>query len=299
MELKITIIGGAGAMGRWFARFFTERGWEVTICDIDAGVSSVANELGVSYADDPISAVKQSDVTLISVPIDSVVNVIEEIAPHIEPGSLLMDVTSVKKAPVEAMQKYAPEGVEIIGTHPMFAPSIKSMQAHVIIFTPVKEGHWLPIIKELFEESGANVEIADAGQHDRMMAVIQGLTHFAYIAIGATLKEIDFDVEGSRKFMSPVYEIMLDFVGRILAQNPELYAMIQTNLPVEEIHNTFISKCEYLLESIQKKDAEAVMREIENARKHFGDIERALKDSDKLIELNVLSLQGKEGDPDH
>ena len=75
------------------------------------------------------------------------------------------------------------------------------------------------------------------------MAVVQALTHFAYIGIGAALQALDFDVEKSRKFMSPVYEIMIDFVGRILDQNPELYASIQKNPKAMKVRQTFIGEC--------------------------------------------------------
>jgi len=39
-------------------------------------------------------------------------------------------------------------------------------------------------------------------EHDEIMAVVQALTHFAYISIGAALRTLDFDVERSRRFMS-------------------------------------------------------------------------------------------------
>jgi len=68
-------------------------------------------------------------------------------------------------------------------------------------------------IRSLLEAGGARVEVLNPEEHDEIMAVVQALTHFAYIGIGATLQALDFDVEKSRKFMSPVYEIMIDFVA--------------------------------------------------------------------------------------
>ena len=137
-------------------------------------------------------------------------------------GSLLMDLTSIKVKPVEAMRKFTPSDVEILGTHPMFGPTISTIRGQTVILVPVKgrSEKWFPVIKELFEESGAHVEITTAVEHDRLVSVVQGLTHFAYISIGTTIDRLDFDVKRSRKFVSPVYDIMLDFVGRILGQNP-------------------------------------------------------------------------------
>jgi len=103
---------------------------------------------------------------------------------------------------------------------------------------------WFSIIRALFEDNGAHIEVINAKEHDRFVSVVQGLTHFAYITIGTTFKRLDFDVNESRRFMSPVYEIMVDFVGRILGQNPYLYALIQMENPeVQRVHEAFREEC--------------------------------------------------------
>ena len=43
-----------------------------------------------------------------------------------------------------------------------------------------------------------------------MMSIVQGLTHFSYIAIAATIEKLGIDIKESRKFASPVYSLMLD-----------------------------------------------------------------------------------------
>ena len=226
---RILILGGTGETGSWFARYFKEKGFNVAVWG-PSGKVEVAKRMGVRYAHDMVKEAEESDIVLISVLIEKTVEVIRMVAPHMHPGSLIMDVTSIKSDPVSAMRTYAPVGVEVLGTHPMFGPTTPSLSGQTIIFTPGEEtGKWLPIIQSLFESDGAHIGILEAEEHDEMMAVVQALTHFAYIGIGAALKALDFDVQRSRLFMSPVYEIMIDFVGRILDQNPELYASIQKN----------------------------------------------------------------------
>ena len=66
----------------------------------------------------------ESDIVIVSVPINVTEETIAEIAPKMKAGSLLMDFTSIKVKPVEAMRKFAPSDVEILGTHPMFGPTI-------------------------------------------------------------------------------------------------------------------------------------------------------------------------------
>jgi prephenate dehydrogenase len=124
-----------------------------------------------------------------------------------------------------------------------------------------------------------------------MMAVVQGLTHFAYISIGAAMAELDFDVPRSRRFMSPVYEIMLDFVGRILAQNPYLYAMIQMNPEVETVHQVYMKVCRDMTDSINSGDVQSFVDMIKRAAVHFGDTQAAQGRSDKLISAKIAEFQ--------
>ncbi len=91
--------------------------------------------------------------------------------------------------------------------------------------------------------------------------------------------------------MSPVYEIMLDFVGRILGQNPYLYAMIQMNNPrIVEVHEAFIAECTGLSEIVRKGSVDDFTEMMKNAASHFGDTESALRRSDKLINTKITEF---------
>ena len=156
-------------------------------------------------------------------------------------GSLLLDVTSVKEEPSRIMHQYAAEGVEVLPCHPMFGPRIRSLDGQVVVLTPVKTGKWYDKILKFLESENARVIVTTPEVHDRMMSIVQGLTHFAYISIAATIEKLDIDVKESRKFASPIYSLMLDTIARITAQNPYLVYSIQTkNSYIEETHKTFL-----------------------------------------------------------
>jgi prephenate dehydrogenase len=288
MMTRILILGGTGETGSWFARYFKGLGFDVAIWG-PSGKVEVAERLGVRYAHDMMKEVAESDIVLVSVLIDKTVEVIRDVAPRMRPGSLLMDVTSVKSGPVRAMKTYAPEGVEILGTHPMFGPTMPALSGQTIILTPVegRSEKWLPIIRSLFEADRARIEVLEAEEHDEIMAVVQALTHFAYISIGAALEALDFDVEKSRRFMSPVYEIMIDFVGRILDQNPELYASIQKNPKAMHARLTFIAECMRLGELADRGDLEGFKQIMRDAASHYGGTHEALQRSDLIISRRI------------
>jgi prephenate dehydrogenase len=123
------------------------------------------------------------------------------------------------------------------------------------------------------------------------MAVVQALTHFAYIGIGAALRALEFDVDRSRRFMSPVYEIMIDFVGRILDQNPELYASIQKNPKAMHARQTFIAECMQLCELADAGDLEGFKQIMRDAASHYGGTHEALQRSDVIISRRIEERQ--------
>lgn len=301
--MRITILGGAGGMGEWFARFFKDNNCDVRIVDISDKTELVANELGVQFSTADIlkvdagvlkEAFANTDVVLVSVPIDITERVIERVGPALQEGSLLMDVTSVKRAPVAMMEKCTTEGVEVLGTHPLFGPSAKSLRGMPVIFVPIRKGLLYEEIYDIFERHGAKIELLTADEHDEIMAVIQGLPHFILFSYGITLKDLDFDVERARRFMGPMYEVVLDFVGRLLHQDPQLYAQIQTNFEMNAVHETFLAAATRLSKLVSEGNVDAIMEEMQMAKRHFGNTGGAMRDSDRIIEEKIkLSFKKK------
>ncbi len=288
MSYRVLIVGGAGEMGRWYARFLKQAGWDVSVHVRNPNAERVARDGGLSIETD-LSRSGEFDVVLISVPIDQVSGVVEAVAPVMRAGSLLCDITSVKRGPVRVMNACAPDGVEVIGSHPLFGPSLPDARGQTVILTPVegRDETWLPRLVQLYTGAGARVEILSPEEHDRMTSVMQGLTHFVYITMGGTLRALDFDVSSSRKFTSPIYDIFLDIVGRILAQDPRLYALIQTNLDLEVVHSIFVNECKRLAGLVAAGDGESVENYINAAREHFGDVDGAFVRSDRLVSRRI------------
>ncbi|UEC43409.1 MAG: Prephenate dehydrogenase [Methanothrix sp.] len=294
---RMLIVGGTGGTGSWFARYFKDQGFSVTVWG-PSGRVDVADRIGVAFAGDLLAEVARSDVVVLSVPILDTARVIEEVAPKMKPASLLMDVTSLKAGPMEAMLKWAPEGVEVLGTHPMFGPTIPTIRGQTVILVPAagRCERWLSPMEEAFRAGGARVEVLGPQEHDEMMAVVQALTHFAYISIASTLRSLEFDVGRSRRFMSPVYEIMIDFVGRILAQSPELYASIQENPEARRVRETYIEECKRLSKLADEGDLTGFEEAMRAAALHFGGTEEALARSDRLIGLWIENRKGERRD---
>ncbi|MFQ5800721.1 MAG: prephenate dehydrogenase [Candidatus Hydrothermarchaeales archaeon] len=290
---KIAIIGGTGEFGRLFGKIFGEDGYEVVVTGRDVAKGErVAKAIGARFTNDNVAAAKDSDVVIICVPIESTVDVIKEVAPHVKSGGLLADFTSVKVLPVKAMAEHAKDDVEIIGTHPMFGPRVASLEGQTVILTPVRGKKWKDFLERFFSKHKARLFISTPEEHDRTMAIVQGLTHFAYITAASTIRSLDIDVTQSRRFASPVYELMLDFIARIVGQNPHLYASIQMHNPyVGEVHEVFIKEAEKLKKSVQEKDVSGFVRTMASSARIFKDVDGSMGKSDKAISALTSELK--------
>jgi len=282
---RVCVVGGSGEFGRVFASFFQKEGFEVVITGRDAEKGKkVAKEFGFGFSTNSKEAAQKSDIVIISVPIENTVKIIEEVAPHVREGALLMDTTSIKTLPCRAMEKNAKKGVEIIGMHPMFGPRVSSLEGNVVILTPIRAEKWLGFVVDFLNRNKAKVIFSTPEEHDKMMGIVQGLTHFSYITIASTIKRLDVNVEQTRKLASPLYELMLDLIARIVGQNPHLYASIQMeNENIKEVHEAFLKEAEELNRIVKNHDTAAFIQKMKEAAKIFKDIDSAMGKSDKAI----------------
>jgi prephenate dehydrogenase len=119
------------------------------------------------------------DVVVLAVPVSCMADVIRSLRPHLKPGTVVIDVGSVKIEPVRTMLAELPEHVEIIGTHPLFGPqSAKDgVAGHRIAWCPVRGRSAGRIAAFLRRVLKIDVIRTTPDAHDQQMAVVQGLTH--------------------------------------------------------------------------------------------------------------------------
>ena len=299
----MTIIGGTRGLGKWLAEHLkNDFNMRITSRDESTG-KPVAEEIGVEYNSNNIEAIKDADIIVFSVPIEHMVETIKEVAPHAPEGSLLMDVTSVKTEPAEALEKYAPENVEILPCHPMFGPRVPTLKRQIIILTPIenRSPNWLPRVKDYLDKTECEVVITTPNEHDKYMSIVQGLTHFSYISLASTIRKLNINVKESRNFSSPVYTIMLDMVSRVVYQNPYLYYSIQkNNLETSNAREALIKESIYLSNLIEEGKEDDFVKSVVESAKHLDGHEDALARSDKAISMltqksNILAKSiGKE-----
>jgi len=270
-KITVGIIGGTGQMGKFFRRLFEKNKCEVLI-------SSRKTDLK------PIDCAKQCDVVMISVPIDDTFEVIKKIGPHIKMGSLLIDTTSIKKKPVDAMLRYSI--CEVIGMHPVFGPNVSSIKNQTVVLCPARTKKWLKWLLHLLRKNNAKIKVATPEEHDKMMSVIQGLNHFSTLSVAHAMKSLGVKLEESLEYTSPVYKLRMMMVGRILNQDCGLYANIEMSNPHnQEALEAYWESAKELKRIIDAKDKEGFFRYFEECSRYFGKFRKEAEEkSDFLIE---------------
>ena len=178
--MKKAGIIGYGRFGRILAELLSKK-YEVKVYDIE----KVANEKSIKICslDDVLECV----LVFIAVPISSFESVVKKIAAYKLYNTTIIDVCSVKVYPVNIMQKYLPDHVGIIATHPHFGPDsyspFRELKTTICSIRDIYKR--TNDVKEIFESQSIRTIEMTPNEHDRMAASSQGVTHF----IGRVLNE--------------------------------------------------------------------------------------------------------------
>ena len=188
---RVAIIG-MGLIGGSLALAWKERRKDLTLAGHDVPeVLEKASRRGmidIASASVP-EVVRGADLVVLSVPLDAMHSVLEEAAPHLEPGALVTDAGSVKMPVLREASRVLPTANTFVGGHPMAGSEkggISSADAFLfenaayVLCPPLgqEEEPWLeryaPLV-ELIEATGARVFPLAAELHDRVAACISHL----------------------------------------------------------------------------------------------------------------------------
>jgi len=272
-HFSIGIIGGTQGMGGFLARVFRNGGYLVEAMGLGEGPSA-------------IEVASRNDVVIVAVPIDVTVSVIKAVAPFVRAGACLMDVTSIKREPLEAMLEAAPVGVDVVGTHPMFGPHGIDFDRQKVVLCKGRGDAALARVKKLFETFGAETIDASAEEHDSQMALIQVLIHEKTMVLGSVLARLEADLGRSLQFASPIYRTELAMIGRMFSQRAELYADILTvNPEAARLSHVFEQEAAHFARAVAMKDRESVVKRFREVADYMKDFASwAKKQSDAILD---------------
>jgi prephenate dehydrogenase len=270
--MKIAVIGGGGKMGQWLGRYLSGEGFDIIIADNDKEKLKQAQKIPrVENARSSREAVGKADIVIISVPIGSFEKVVKEIGPAIRSEQIVIDVTSVKTAPVKVMHEHIKNGL-VLGAHPLFGPGVTSLKDQNFVLTPTntKEQALAAKAEKYLKARGANVKLMTPEAHDKMMAVVQGLSHFVAIISADALVGLG-DLDEMKGVSTTTFRIFLNYIESVIADDAPLYAAIQMEHPeMADIYQTLTQSVEKWADMVKRKDTQGFVERMNELKRYIG-----------------------------
>lgn len=165
-------------------------------------------------------------VVILATPVSSLAEAVSAIAPHLRPGTLVVDVGSVKTIPVAIMREGLPQHVEILATHPLFGPQSArgGIRGLKIAVCPIRGGRGFRAAAFLRKVLGLEVILTTPEDHDREAAAVQGLTHL----IAKVLVKIE---PLPTRMTTRSFELLMQAVGMVRHDAPEVFQAIEGSNP--------------------------------------------------------------------
>ena len=233
---------GFGQFGQLAAGVLKDH-FDVTVADRAEDAADRCAALGVAFG--ALEEAAGADIVVVAVPVVAMREVFAAIAPHLQPGALVLDVGSVKVLPSQWMVELLPPSVDLVATHPLFGPQSAraGLKGLRFVVCPIR-GDRHEKVAAFGRSLGLTVTVTTPEEHDEEMAYVQALTHL----IGRSLVNLGIPDE---RLATQSYQHLLELCGLIGADTFELFTAIQTQNPfAPKVANAFVREAESLLRQV-------------------------------------------------
>lgn len=209
---------GLGAFGQLLARLLAP---DVPLLVHDPAPDAPARAAALGLRLVPEEEAARADILILAVPLPAFASLLARLAPLTRPGQLVLDVASVKEEPARLMQALLPEGVELLGTHPMFGPAsvgALGQGAAQVVLCPLRGRRWRRLAAWLRARHGLRVILTTPAEHDAQAALSQGLTHLlgqAFRALGP-----------APRIRTRSFDLMMEALAMVAGDAPEVYEAV-------------------------------------------------------------------------
>ena len=187
--MKVGIVG-LGLMGGSLAKAISF-GTEHTVWGTNRSPEAVQKALFVGAIEKELEKddLKECDLVIVSLYPEASVDYIKENATLFKKGSIVMDISGVKRYVCAALYETAKEnGFIFIGAHPMAGLHLSGFEHSTakifnnssMILTPYEDTPWgyISVVQELFLKIGfTNIQMSTPDEHDRIIAFTSQLAH--------------------------------------------------------------------------------------------------------------------------
>lgn len=272
---KLALIG-AGLIGGSFALALKQAGAVGEVLGVGRNPVrlNVARELGLIDRAVEWTEAGQADCILLALPVGETEAVLRQLAPHLKPGVVVTDAGSTKANVVAAARAALGSRVtDFVPGHPI-AGSEQSGPAAAradlyhgkrVVLTPQAEtrADALATVRALWEACGAEIEMLEADQHDRIFAAVSHLPHLAAFALVDELARRP-DGETFFRFAASGFR---DFT-RIAGSSPEMWRDIAlANRDALQVElDAYLEALQTVRAAVSAQDGDSLLKMFSRAR---------------------------------
>ncbi|RIY31607.1 bifunctional chorismate mutase/prephenate dehydrogenase [Psittacicella melopsittaci] len=275
----VCVIGGNGGLGSIFMQIFSATETTKFTFSLDLHNQEQAPEL-----------LPQADLVIFSVPIHQTPELIAHYSQWIKPQAGICDLTSIKTPALEAMLEH--HSGPVLGMHPMFGIATPSLENQLIVTCPGRQHGFFAPYLELFQILGARIVETSASKHDQIMTHMQAVRHFNTYLQGAFTASEGYTLEELIQLSSPIYGLELIMIGRLFAQNPDLYAdIIYDNPQSKHALLRYLGKVQEAVATLEAGDKEKFIADFEKTANFFGENAQEFLQQSALILEQAIELK--------
>lgn len=224
---RALVVGGAGRMGRWFARFLAAQDYDVATADPAGPVG------GYPHVADWEREAARYELVVVAAPLAVSGGVLERLA-ALRPAGLVFDVASLKHPLADGHRALRAAGVRATSVHPMFGPGADTLAGRHVVFCDL--GHAAgagatEAAEALFADTLAVPVRMSLEAHDRAMAFVLGLSHAVNLAFGEALAGSGAAAPELARVSSTTFEAQTAVTRAVASEHPALYFEIQALNP--------------------------------------------------------------------
>jgi cyclohexadieny/prephenate dehydrogenase len=275
---RVALIG-IGLIGSSLARAMRAENLagEIVVATRRAETLQRAIELGLCDRGtlDTGDAVKDADLVIVCTPMGTYEAVGKQIASHLKPGAIVSDVGSVKEPVFSTLAPALPDSVHLVPGHPIAGTEHSGPDAGFAelfrnrwtLLTPAQDCNADAVdrVSELWQRTGAMVEVMDAHHHDQVLAITSHLPHLIAYTIVGTATDLGDDLKQEViKFSASGFR---DFT-RIAASDPTMWrdVFLTNKDAVLEVLGRFDEDLTELKRAIRKGDGDKLFEHFTRTR---------------------------------
>ncbi len=278
MQMKKLVVIGVGLIGGSLALDLKRAGAVTQVVGVGRSWDNLERALQLGVIDhatqSAAEAVVDADIVLLATPVGQMAALLQQIAPHLAPHTIVTDAGSTKSDVCALMQQYLPHHLaRCVPAHPIAGSDLSGASAaryglyqnRNVVLAPFAEtdASALAEIHAMWQITGAHLLQMTASEHDAVFAAVSHLPHllaFAYVDMVA-------QKENAERCLALAASGFRDFT-RIAGSHPEMWrdiSLANRDALLADLHR-YQAVLASLTHALENHDGEALATQFQRAR---------------------------------